>query len=364
MSDRSVTTQAGRSRLDYLDGLRGIASLVVVIHHFRLVFCGGQIPEVIPGSGWNPSLQMFFMNGGFAVAIFFVLSGFVLSQSSDKGKSTLPARLLSRYLRLTLPMLASLLLSYVLLILFTATRTELQTLHPTNWMRTGIYGATVPHIMEAFKDGLYRVYLAGHSAFNNVVWTMRTELIGSVMIYLIYWFRTPKYRWAGLIIFLAVAMTKSSYLGFPIGALLREAWVRGWLRDWRWAWLAAAGGLTLGSIEFTNFIYYCLGAGLLVASIFLLPALRKFLSTRVPVFLGRISFALYLVHLPLIFSIVGWVYLHLTIPLYPKTGITFIVLLIASITTAWLMTVALDEPLLKQLRRIKTLDWSRSKEKE
>jgi len=65
-----MTTQSGR--IHYLDSIRGIAALMVVVYHFW---------------GWNWSDKMsfkiaaFVFNGSDAVSFFFVLSGFVLSYS-------------------------------------------------------------------------------------------------------------------------------------------------------------------------------------------------------------------------------------------------------------------------------------------
>ena len=60
--------------LDYLDGLRGLAALYVVVHHAVLIFCG-EIPRYEPsklgGAKW-------LIKGHYAVAVFIVLSGFCL----------------------------------------------------------------------------------------------------------------------------------------------------------------------------------------------------------------------------------------------------------------------------------------------
>lgn len=74
----------------YLEGLRGLLSLIVVVHHFillfqPLVFLGSNNPDDFktrPLSGSillaNTPLNL-FMNGNWAVCMFFVMSGYVLS---------------------------------------------------------------------------------------------------------------------------------------------------------------------------------------------------------------------------------------------------------------------------------------------
>ena len=67
--------QATRRRLRFLDGLRGWAAVVVLLHH---VFVDG-----LPANGLmaDRSLwaKVFFLNGTLAVCVFFVISGFSLS---------------------------------------------------------------------------------------------------------------------------------------------------------------------------------------------------------------------------------------------------------------------------------------------
>jgi len=62
-------------RLGFLDGLRGWAAVVVLFHH---IFVDG-----LPANSFMANrlfwAKVFFMNGTFAVCLFFVISGFSLS---------------------------------------------------------------------------------------------------------------------------------------------------------------------------------------------------------------------------------------------------------------------------------------------
>jgi peptidoglycan/LPS O-acetylase OafA/YrhL len=356
-------SKASSSRLEYLDGLRGLAALCVVMDHFSATF----LPLAPPGpafTSWvlNYPFALIIQNARFSVSIFFVLSGFVLSNSAAKTKGTLPARLVARYLRLTVPMTASLILAWFAYNQFSTWRLALQALSPDGWLTQHFYGTHVPGLPEAIKDGLYRVYLTGASLFNNVVWTMRRELLGSVAIYVIYRFCRENYLWAALAVFLAVSVPTASYLCFPIGALLREAWVRGWLRGTKGAWAACLAGLSCSPLV-TAFnlsstflaIFDSIGAGLLVFSILSLPLLQWFLLTKLLQFLGRVSFALYLVHVPVIISLTAWLYFHLQISFYFKFTIMFFSTVLMSAFVAWLMTLWLDEPMMKSLHKLRKI---------
>ena len=71
------------ARLHQLDGLRGIAALTVVLYHYLSAFLPALTPDETANPHWlsDTPLAVIF-NGPFAVVVFFVLSGFVISKSA------------------------------------------------------------------------------------------------------------------------------------------------------------------------------------------------------------------------------------------------------------------------------------------
>lgn len=102
----SVTSEFARSpRFESLDGLRGIAALVVVVFHSSLGLPGPNASEY---SGTLGDLIQFtpihvLLQGGEAVHVFFVLSGFTLPLLLRRMKPLSWRYLASRSLRLYLP---------------------------------------------------------------------------------------------------------------------------------------------------------------------------------------------------------------------------------------------------------------------
>lgn len=112
-------------RTAYLDGIRGFAALLVYFLHHQLwahAIQGGSI-KLENTFGWDgeyylgafPFIRTFFTGGHYAVATFFVLSGYVLSckplmliQAGDYDSlgSNLASGLFRRWLRLYMPILA------------------------------------------------------------------------------------------------------------------------------------------------------------------------------------------------------------------------------------------------------------------
>jgi len=69
------------SKVTYLDGLRGVAALVVVMAHFKeLALPGGRFKGSVPFGGLIENGPLMLLTAAhLAVLVFFVHSGFVLS---------------------------------------------------------------------------------------------------------------------------------------------------------------------------------------------------------------------------------------------------------------------------------------------
>ncbi|NBB81888.1 MAG: acyltransferase family protein, partial [Alphaproteobacteria bacterium] len=167
-------------------------------------------------------------NGYFAVLVFFVLSGFVMAAAAHRRADQLITNLLTRYVRLALPATASVLLALVWLTLFpTAARDLADSLAaPSVWLDYTVQG-DLPSVWEGLYDGAVGIFVTGESAINNVLWTMKTELFGSVALFAIYWLArgSPMLRLAGLAAFAVMCLTvlRDMYLCFVLGALFYEA---------------------------------------------------------------------------------------------------------------------------------------------
>ena len=178
----------------YLDGLRGFAALLVFSqHHVGWAHPGLWFIEDAYGSNGHrcfamlPGIRLLFTGGHAAVAIFFVISGYVLAltglkliQKRDTAKlpDHLGSALFRRWIRLFLPV-------------------ALTTLaFATSWHVFGIQSASGIHLVpeKYYKDELWRWYadFKNYSyifhgmcwnAYNDHAWSIPYEMRGSVVVW-------------------------------------------------------------------------------------------------------------------------------------------------------------------------------------
>jgi len=329
---------SGARRVDYLDGLRGVAALVVLLGHSLLVFVEpiitlnpsftGRLAGLAVAIGKSPF--GFLWNGNSAVCIFFVLSGFVMADFARQTSLSFPAQIVRRYIRLALPILLSSSFAYLLLGFGLLRNTEAAQISG-GWL--GLWYQFAPSWRTMAYEALAGTFLNGSNAYNPNLWTMHPELLGSFYILAIGLFR----RWGVLRLALYLVMSLyywNDYLPlFAIGALLRDVGqvqplsarpslsVATFLIGCYICSLPAAGpGVSLpwhwplpvifgaDSVRY----WHSAGAVLIVFALLHSPVLQRPFQSGYAQFLGRISFTLYLMHIPLLCSLGAWLIIHLS----------------------------------------------------
>lgn len=177
-------------KLADMEALRGFAALGVVIYHYLY----GFIPSAGPALGARfeglimieRPIVLAFINGPFMVTIFFVLSSFVLTtrlvrEPDNRAALIAMAKRLPRLFPLTF--IGALLPA----LLFAAGWTfnhQLAELIGSQWLeRSGgvktFDGWPEPSVVGGLLDSLM-LFLRGLSQYNSALWTMKYELVGSL----------------------------------------------------------------------------------------------------------------------------------------------------------------------------------------
>lgn len=355
-----------KTKIAYLDGFRGLAACVVVVSHFFQVFAPSVFegkPEIahFPFEGFAARTPLNLMfNGNFSVCVFFVLSGYVLSWRyfRTKDKMYIYASALRRFFRLAIPATLSVCLAFAAMRLglgfFDNIRQATQSSMPDPFTAS-------PRFLVMVQEALFHTFFTYGSAYNPVLWTMTYELLGSFLIFgFLLTLGRSKLRILGYAV-LAVLLVDSYYLGFVLGMVLSDLSYSGrdrlaaFLPPWTVPLLLGAGlylgsfpyvgtGNTIysilvwrGSSAFSFFVFYhTLGACLTLTALLISPRLKSLFGRRPFLYLGRISFSLYLVHFTIICSLGCYLFyqFHLLFPYGLSTALTVI------LTTPFIFAVA------------------------
>lgn len=313
-----------------LEGLRGIAALVVVLSHAVFTFFP-FLQTCDPGYLKQPweqvavQLPHTLFNGTFSVCIFFVMSGYVLSKAFFDGRpGSVQQAAIKRYIRLGIPVAASIMLGWLMM------STGLLKISVTDLpgFITQAYQGTAS-LRDAIKDSLWRSLINGTQTYNYVLWTIRIEFLGSLLLFaFLALFGNARHGWiyAPLAVF-AIAtfdpLNAPLYGLFFAGAYLNKAGQFG--RNKYTHGGALLLGLFLGGISACAPAYqpliqlilkdrllppdawayfpYASGAILVVWVAVGENAVSRFLSSKPLRWLGHKSFSLYLLHSFLLASV-------------------------------------------------------------
>ncbi|MEJ1192821.1 acyltransferase family protein [Pseudarthrobacter sp. CCNWLW207] len=318
------------SRYTALDGLRGLAALVVLIHHCLLV--SPQLVGAIESGGvapmdswvwWATFTPLHLVWAGKeAVYVFFILSGFVLTiPFTGASRPRWGAYFPKRMIRIYLPVWASLI--FALLMAWTVPRVASPEF--SSWVNLHDEAPNV--LVDAFL-------LRGAGSLNSPLWSLQWEMLFSLLLpfYVVVAIRMRRTWLLGIVgLFLIIAVGNVQYAALPVflpmfgvGVLMAtrrdvlERWGRK-LGPFGWAGLLVASLILLCSHwlfpQLPVFIATAsIGGALLIFAFIAWSPTIAIGNNSVVHWLGIRSFSLYLVHEPIVVSVAFL--LHATNPLY------------------------------------------------
>ncbi len=324
-------------KLEYLDGLKGIGCVAVFLTHFVYAFYYGMYhydPASchLPGNfdiviGKSP-LNVFF-NGNTAVRLFLILSGFLLCRSylvtGEKGRLVKSAK--KRYFRLMPAVLVINALICLAMKLGLYQNGAAAVLAGSEEWFAG-FNSFAPSLIGMLKESLFGCFLFGTNDYNGVLWTLQILFLGAYIDYaLAALVGGRRFRWIVYAV-VAVVLLRTDFLGIFLGYVLCDFMYTDW--GWkRWLcenrilnWLLFAVGLyfmcypsagfgyegTLWGIlpfVFVNY-YHILGVLFFVFAVLNLKPVQWFLSRKIFLYMGRISYSMYLIHFLVIATFGAW----------------------------------------------------------
>ncbi|MBX5169698.1 acyltransferase [Rhizobium sp. NZLR1b] len=319
------------NRPDYipsLDGLRGVAALLVVQAHVGLIFPGASVHVTTMGSE--------------AVGLFFALSGFLMAHlygSRPVTKENVLDFLVSRFARIYPVYLAAVLLVAML---------------------SGIPNLDFVQPIMGGMDFVRHVFLLGSS---GVFWSIPPEIQFYLLFPILWLCLARPHRYSGVIVGFAVVIVVDGLLELPGPGIMLVSKLPYFLFGalagamhsyWdRWTPSALTGIFTLFllavffayrhlapgfSPEFWS-LQSAVAAAVIVALVARQPPIASNVLAAAPIrFLGTISFSLYLFHVPIMFLV------HRTFETVMPEPALIAVALFVAVGGAWFFHETIEVP--------------------
>jgi peptidoglycan/LPS O-acetylase OafA/YrhL len=334
-------------RIAYLESIRGLAALQVLLLHFFSAFAPDLVFALPAGAAVAGVIHLsplyFLYDGYSAVYIFFALSGYVLSRSFERHLAQPSSQVLARVIRLGLPALAATLVAAAAMSMFGRLNVPAGILSGSEWFAA--HWNTDVSITSIIRDGTINALFLGYRGLPGVaflipwqqpleqsfvapLWTLSIELYGSMIVLGLCWCaRRSRALWWSVVLLGAIFTIRSAYICFFVGHLLAafqraerpapvrallpvfsvvcgvflcvlaEVWQPQWLRS-----LCADPTLLLFPGQFAPLQQKTFGAILVLIGIIDLEIARTFLSRPWLVARSRLSFPIYLIHWPILFG--------------------------------------------------------------
>lgn len=331
-----------QERLTYLEGLRGLCAIMVVLCHFLYAFYYSVFDLQITSSHLLGGLDCligasplnFFFNGKMAVRFFFIICGFVASIKyvKTKDKKHVAQSAFKRYFRLAIPItIINVSICIVMLLGLYANQPAAVISGSMDWFYP--FHDYVPTIKTALIEGVYGSVFLGANGYNGVLWVMKYEFWGVMLVYLcLVLFGNMKYRYVPYaVIFAALALIDRENLGYATvfaGMIISDVYYiqKDKMKFFESKHLilvpvfvfgmylcsfpAKGSGLSgiYGIMQYPPVIMFYAAGSILVFFVLLYSdILQKIMNCTILQKIGKISFALYLIHFPVISTVSSWI---------------------------------------------------------
>ncbi|RWS45283.1 acyltransferase [Bacillus mycoides] len=336
-------------RIKELDSIRGLAALTVVFGHFCLM-----LPSLPNSIKFSP-LRILWA-GGEAVIVFYVLSGFVLSMALYHSKTNYWGYLIKRFVRIYIPYYFWIIITFALFILFSP--------YEVVGLRDWFYDRWQGYITKL--DIINHFVLLNNfftENYNPVIWSLAQEMRISIVfpfLFLLFY----KLSWKKTILFalsfslisiflnmLHIGKAEGFYNGyadtlhftsmFMVGMLLfkyqeKLIYLYQNMKKFNKGFLIVLGiilylySILIYGISRNDTTFLLKDWGVVMGvSIFIIMAMsnlkvKAFLNKSVFVYLGEISYSIYLCHFPIMMVLFKL--------LYTKIPIFFLLILCITMT--------------------------------
>ena len=171
-------------REGYLDGMKGLACLFILLGHFTGIYKYAENASQI--DSWFVRILTegpvsIFTAESFWLYLFFVISGYLLIISTPPRKiRDFLVKCTKRILRLAIPIWGTAIFIFVIQNTIGFYNHSVQAIVQNTWL-THLYGSRLT-VLDILKEPFF-VLILGTSKFNSPFWCLRDMLISSFLIY-------------------------------------------------------------------------------------------------------------------------------------------------------------------------------------
>lgn len=324
------------NRLTYLEGLRGFAAIMVFLCHFGYAFYFALFSTDVSQANMPGNLDSILAitpfnmlyNGKLAVRIFFLISGYVIciKYFQTKDKKYLINGAVKRYFRLIVPILFIEIVIYLLMKAGAYHNGAAAVISQSDWFIG--FNSGNPTILSMLKEAFIDSFFGQASQYNNVLWIIKYEFLGSLMVYaILYVTGNWKYRNV-LYVILILLCIRNDYVCIFIGMFLCDLmqndslFINKFCKNKFILLISTIGGMIFATypaagvnLEQTIYhylgvprviIFYVIGATLLFWVLLNSSLMQRIFDAKVFQLLGKYSFGIYLVHFPIIATFSAW----------------------------------------------------------
>ena len=390
------------SRIKWLDGLRGVAAIQVILLHYTMAFlpAAALVDAISPRHAWDHwvvDTPLFFpINGLASVYLFFIMSGAALTQAFASTPLAVGYSALRRLVRLGLPMAAAVTLGYGLLsIQPTAHITAAEATGSFAWLESAAPASI--NLRSALHQILFEGMIFGYKnvgivppksavalglmpigqTYNGPLWTLHLEFVGSLLTIMLVAIRAKFTAAPRLFVWLLLSfiLLKSPLILFLIGHLTASLVTRPRHRLWQLPFAVAAvatalllsAGRTYSRVNdlyaalpppfvygYLDSVHFqpALAAIIGFLGVLFLPWVQTLLLTKPVQFAGRISFSLYLVHYPIMLTLACGAFNALahSLPVDAAASLSALIGLGVSVLSAIVFNRWIDQPSIRASR--------------
>ena len=329
-------------RMKFIDGLKGLAALLIVFHHLSIAYFpsffwadAGSVD--VPAARWlSTSALALPLNGNFFLAIFCIVSGYLLTAiARRRDAEAISEMVFKRFLRLAVPVFAVCVLVFALDQTGLFRNLELAEKIDSPWLTYFTPDASIVDVLLSPIN----IFILGRDSFlfSNAFWMLPDMLFGGFLAILIgiALKRERRFQLPALLLTIIFLLPLGLLAAFPMGSLISYLTDR--FADFapsrqralrRVAVAAVLVGLFLGAypssevpvenyyrvfsifagIEGFSQLLHLGAATLFIFGLYYTPLTQRFFELSVFDWLNQFSYSLYIVHVPVIMLVSPYVF--------------------------------------------------------